>query len=114
MTDSPAFKGVIDPLEQPILDKLMQTRDKLLLLKSDRSQYVKSQDVLALYDQVLEQIGALNDIRATKPCEENRLDIILDDCLQLISLFFLTIGRNAEAPAACVVPLPRRYRSLLT
>jgi len=28
------------------------------------------------------------------------VDSVLDDCLQLISLFFLTIGRNAEAPAA--------------
>jgi len=28
------------------------------------------------------------------------VDTVLDDCFQLISLFFLTIGRNNEAPAA--------------
>ena len=27
------------------------------------------------------------------------VDNVLDDCFQLISLFFLTIGRNNEAPA---------------
>ena len=27
------------------------------------------------------------------------VDTVLDDCFQLISLFFLTIGRNNEAPA---------------
>lgn len=27
------------------------------------------------------------------------VDTVLDDCFQLISLFFLTVGRNNEAPA---------------
>lgn len=31
------------------------------------------------------------------------VDTVLDDCFQLISLFFLTIGRNQEAPAVYVV-----------
>lgn len=100
MTDSPAFRGVIDPLERPILDSLLKTRDELLLLKSDKTRYIKSQDVLELYDRILVQVRALNAIRETKPQEQNRLDTVLDDCLQLISLFFLTVGRNAEAPAA--------------
>ena len=30
---------------------------------------------------------------------QNRVDFVLDDCLQLISLFFMAVGRNAEAPA---------------
>ena len=63
MADSPAFRGPIDPKEQPILDSLLHIRDNLLLLKSDKSQYVKSQDVIKQYDQVLEQIANLNDIR---------------------------------------------------
>lgn len=100
MTDSPAHRGHIDANEQPILDSLLSIRDHLLLLKSDRSQYVKSQDVICQYDKVLAEISKLNDIRASKPEEANRIDSVLDDCLQLISLFFLTIGRNAEAPAA--------------
>jgi hypothetical protein len=74
MTDSPAVRIPLDPEEQPILDKLLAVRTKLELLKQDRSTYVKSQDVVDLYDQVIEQVIRLNDIRAThaKRLEQNR------------------------------------------
>ena len=58
MTDSPLPRIPLDPKEQPILDKLQSIRTELELLKRDRSTYVKSQDVLKLYDQVIEQDGA--------------------------------------------------------
>ena len=99
MTDSPAYRLPNDPKEQPILDKLLLIRDHLSILKQDKSTYVKSQDVMKYYNQVIDQVGALNKIRETKRDEQNRLDTVLDDCFQLISLFFLTIGRNQEAPA---------------
>lgn len=74
MTDSPAVRIPLDPEEQPILDKLLAVRTKLELLKQDRSTYVKSQDVVDLYDQVVEQVISLNDIRDThaKRLEQNR------------------------------------------
>ena len=100
MTDSPRHRGPLPSNEEPILKDLLEIRDALMLLKSDKSKYVKSQDVVHQYEKVLKQITKLNDIRTTKPDEENRIDTVLDDCLQLVSLFFLTIGRNAEAPAA--------------
>ncbi|MCJ1255538.1 hypothetical protein MMC24_003354 [Lignoscripta atroalba] len=111
MTDSPAVKAPLDPEEQPILDSVLYIRDRLSLLKQDRSTYIKSHDVLQLYEQVIEQVHLLNVIRKEhdKPLEQNRgrsiqrahlpVDNVLDDCFQLISLFFLTIGRNNEAPA---------------
>ncbi|KAL9108675.1 MAG: hypothetical protein Q9227_006621 [Pyrenula ochraceoflavens] len=99
MADSPFSHAPVDPREKPILEKLIIIRDKLLLLKRDRSTYVKSQDVIPLYDQVTEQVHLLNDIRVENKLEQNRVDSVLDDCFQLISLFFLTIGRNNEAPA---------------
>ncbi|KAL8857336.1 MAG: hypothetical protein Q9178_006102 [Gyalolechia marmorata] len=101
MTDSPASQIPLDPKEQPILDHLLATRDKLFLLKQDRSTYIKSHDVLDLYEQVIEQVHLLNILREAhgKPLEQNRVDKVLDDCFQLISLFFLTIGRNNEVPA---------------
>ncbi|KAI4092913.1 MAG: hypothetical protein LQ339_007809 [Xanthoria mediterranea] len=101
MTDSPSLTIPLDPKERPILDRLLATRDKLSLLKQDRSTYIKSHDVLDLYEQVIEQVHLLNTIREDhdKPLEQNRVDDVLDDCFQLISLFFLTIGRNNEAPA---------------
>ncbi|OQO05270.1 hypothetical protein B0A48_09037 [Cryoendolithus antarcticus] len=99
MTDSPAFRAPLDPAEQPILDSILTLRDKLSLLKQDRSTYVKSQDVISLYNALLSQVSSLNALRENKRTEQNRVDTVLDDCFQLISLFFLTIGRNNEAPA---------------
>ena len=72
MTDSPAVRIPLDPKEQPILDKLLAIRTNLELLKQDRSTYVKSQDIIELYDQVIEQVGDLNQIRTTKRLEQNR------------------------------------------
>ncbi|KAL5374247.1 hypothetical protein DPSP01_012076 [Paraphaeosphaeria sporulosa] len=99
MTDSPAPRIPLDPKEQPILDKLLAVRTNLELLKQDRSTYVKSQDVISLYDQVIEQVEILNHIRTTKRLEQNRVDTVLDDCFQLVSLAYMTIGKNHEAPA---------------
>jgi hypothetical protein len=71
-TDSPLPRIPLDPKEQPILDKLQSIRTELELLKRDRSTYVKSQDVLKLYDEVIEQVIILNEIRVTKRLEQNK------------------------------------------
>ncbi|KAF1358743.1 hypothetical protein EJ07DRAFT_122542 [Lizonia empirigonia] len=99
MTDSPLPRIPLDPKEQPILDKLQSIRTQLELLKRDRSTYVRSQDVLQLYDQVIEQVMILNEIRVTKRLEQNKVDYMLDDCFQLISLAYMTVGKNHEPPA---------------
>ena len=74
MTDSPATHNLLDPKEQPILDNILYIRDKLSLLKQDKSTYIKSHDVLNLYNQVIEQVHLLNDLRKedSKPLEQNR------------------------------------------
>lgn len=74
MTDSPAVQAPLDPREAPILDRVLALRDRLLLLKQDKSTYVKSHDVLALYAEVIEQVHQLNEIRKEhgKPLEQNR------------------------------------------
>lgn len=72
MTDSPAIRAPLDPKEQPILDSVLGIRDKLSLLKQDRSTYVRSQDVITLYNQVIQQVEKLNEIRAHKRDEQNR------------------------------------------
>ncbi|KAI9855546.1 MAG: hypothetical protein M1824_006048 [Vezdaea acicularis] len=99
MADLPATQALLDPREQPILDHILKIRDNLSLLKQDKTTYVRSHDVITLYEQLIEQVHLLNDIRAEKRSEQNRVDKVLDDCFQLISLFFMTIGRNNEAPA---------------
>ncbi|OCK99166.1 uncharacterized protein K441DRAFT_703136 [Cenococcum geophilum 1.58] len=99
MTDSPVVRIPLDSREQPILDKLLAIRTNLELLQQDKSTYVKSQDVIDLYNQIIEQVVILNELRTNKRHEQNRVDTVLDDCFQLISLSFLTIGKNHEAPA---------------
>ena len=72
MTDSPAFKAPIDPKEEPILNELLHIRDELLLIKQDKTKYVKSQDIVGLYEQIIEQVEILNGIRTHKRLEQNR------------------------------------------
>jgi hypothetical protein len=61
--DSPPVPVPLDPREQPILDRLLHIRDTLLLLKQDKSTYIKSRDVLPLYEEVIAQVEALNAVR---------------------------------------------------
>jgi hypothetical protein len=61
--ESPAVPVPLDPLEQPILERLLQTRDALLLLKQDKSSYIKSRDVIPLYEDVIAQVEVLNNVR---------------------------------------------------
>lgn len=89
-----------DEEEKQILEKLMDIRDQLLLRKLDRTTYVRTQDVMVLYDKTLEQVRQLNSLRKGRKIEENRVDRVVDSCFQLLSLFFMTVGRNNEAPAA--------------
>ena len=103
MADSPITHAPVGPQEKPILEKLLIVRDKLLLLKQDKSTYVKSQDVIPLYDEIIEHVQSLNDVRGPDHLVQNRVDTVLDDCLQLISLFFMAVGRNNEAPGIYAV-----------
>ncbi len=74
MTDSPIVQAPLDPQEAPILARVLLLRDKLSLLKQDKSTYIRSNDVLSLYDEVIEQVHQLNRLREEhgKPLEQNR------------------------------------------
>lgn len=65
-----------DARELAILQHLTEIRDKLLLLKQDRTTYIRSQDILPLYDQTIAQVKDLIAIRAeTGATDENRGNI---------------------------------------
>lgn len=72
MADTPTFKTPLEPQEQPIYDKLLAIRETLVVLKSDRSNYVKSQDVQDYYQRIIAQVEALNSVRTTKQTELNQ------------------------------------------
>lgn len=65
------------------------------------NRYIKSSDVQDICDELLPQIGKLLEIRKdpTLKDEENRVDVVLDDVFQLLSLAFLTVGLNRTVPA---------------
>lgn len=74
--DTPAVPAPQDAREQAILDRLTVVRDKLLLLKQDRTTYIRSQDVIPLYDETITQVKDLVTIRAeTGNKDENRRTI---------------------------------------
>lgn len=70
--ETPALPMPMDEQENQILNRLTVIRDQLLLLKRDRSKYIRSQDVMVLYDQVIEQVRQLNEIRHGEHKGENR------------------------------------------
>ena len=70
--DTPTLPPPMDAREQQILDQLLAIRDRLMLMKGDRSTYIRSQDVIPLYDQTVEQVRQLNEIRSGEHKEENR------------------------------------------
>jgi hypothetical protein len=70
--ETPAVPMPKDEQERQILDRLIVIRDQLLLLKRDRTQYIRSQDVMALYDQLVDQVKQLNEIRKGERRGENR------------------------------------------
>lgn len=61
--ESPAIQTPLDPKEQPILESVLRIRDALYLLKQDKSSYIRSRDVLPLYDQVTAEVDKLNAVR---------------------------------------------------
>ena len=122
--DTPACAQPQCSEEQQILDGLVLLRDKLLLLKRDHSTYIKSQDVLNIYDELIGLVRQLGEVRSAqtlgteetqRECvpgylilcgcmdrltESRLVERVLESCFQLISLAFMTTGRNDEAPAA--------------
>lgn len=70
--DTPAVPMPKDERERKILDKLSVIRDQLLLLKRDRTKYIRTQDVMELYDQLVGQVKELNEIRKGEHKGENR------------------------------------------
>ncbi|EPS92808.1 hypothetical protein FOMPIDRAFT_1081719, partial [Fomitopsis schrenkii] len=85
--------------ELPILEAVINIRNRLTALKKDRGEYIKPSDVSALYQAINKQVTRLNEVRDDHTTYNNRLDTTLADVFNLLSLFFLTIGRTKESPS---------------
>ncbi|KAJ7923529.1 hypothetical protein B0H13DRAFT_2316472 [Mycena leptocephala] len=85
--------------ELPILEAVINIRNRLTVLKKDRGEYIKASDVNSLYQAVVKQVTKLNDVRDDNATYNNRLDTTLADVFSLLSLFYLTIGKTRDTPA---------------
>ncbi|KAJ7289269.1 hypothetical protein C8J57DRAFT_1165101 [Mycena rebaudengoi] len=85
--------------ELPILEALINIRNRLTVLKRDRGEYIKASDVNSLYQAVVKQVTKLNDVRDDSAPHTNRVDTTLADVFSLLSLFYLTIGKTRDVPA---------------
>jgi hypothetical protein len=98
--------------ELPVLESFINIRNRLTALKKDSTRFIRAQDVLAIYKEIVKQLGKLTDIREERTegssslntpipggFEPNRVDTIIADVFSLISLMFLTVGKSRESPA---------------
>ncbi|CAO3609492.1 unnamed protein product [Mucor hiemalis] len=91
--------------EIPVLESLITIRHKLSALKKDRESYPDANLITSLYKETEKQVEIVNDIRTGdiwSPATRNRLNDVLDDIMALLSLFFMSVGRNRESPAVYV------------
>ncbi|SMN19989.1 similar to Saccharomyces cerevisiae YPL260W Putative substrate of cAMP-dependent protein kinase (PKA) [Maudiozyma saulgeensis] len=97
--------------ETEILAYLIEVRGFLSKLKQNRDKYLNSTDVQRTYQEVLTKVRELDSIRKINHKDatgitlihnaelHNRVDSVLDDVFQLLSLCFLTVGLKKSAPA---------------
>ncbi|KAF1806656.1 hypothetical protein V8B55DRAFT_1458542 [Mucor lusitanicus] len=91
--------------EIPILESLITIRHKLSALKKDRDAHPDANLIIPLYKEIETQVELLNETRTGdiwNTASRNRLNDVLDDIMALLSLFFMSIGRNRESPAVYV------------
>lgn len=100
--------------ERQVYNDLLQLRASLSELKNNRKEFMKSSDVKKVYDEVLAKFKQLKLIRNKGRLDvrrasvtaitggsavHNKVDSILDENFQLLSLSFMTVGLTKTAPA---------------
>ncbi|KAF9913743.1 hypothetical protein BX616_009673 [Lobosporangium transversale] len=92
--------------EQPVLEALVSIKHRLTAIKKDRSRFLKTSTVIALYDELCVQLQRLEEIRgagnATIWGYKNNVNCILDDVFVILSLCFMAVGKTKESPATYV------------
>lgn len=92
----------VPAVEEPILECLLSVRNELIALKQNREKYLNSRTIYEIYHKVLIKVHHLFEIRYKEKksmTHSNRVDSVLDDVMQIISLSFITCGLKNTAPA---------------
>ncbi|TID26166.1 hypothetical protein CANINC_002861 [Pichia inconspicua] len=89
--------------EKPVFEKLTALRQQLSVIKKDHSKFMNSKEIAQIYHSVLAQTEILKKIRGnpqlTPDTETNKVDVLVDEIFQLLSLCFVTCGLSNTAPA---------------
>lgn len=91
--------------EKPTYESLTELYALLSELKNNRSKYINSKQVYAIYDDFLKEIHDLSIVRKDEELKGMSLnlptptDSLIDDIWQLLSLSFVTCGLIKFAPA---------------
>lgn len=97
--------------EKGLYEAFGQTYAELSELKNNRSKYISSTQVYAIYDRFLQDV---HELKLTRKDEElkgmslslpNAVDSLIDDIWQLLSLSFVTCGLIQSAPATYLLLL---------
>lgn len=70
--DTPKFPPPRNEAELQVLQELELIQSQLQIRRADRANYVRSRDVITLYDQTIEQVRRLTEVRQGRKSEENR------------------------------------------
>ncbi|KAG0100224.1 hypothetical protein BGZ93_003394 [Podila epicladia] len=90
--------------EQPVLEALVSIKHRLTAIKKDRSRFIKTSTVTALYDELSTQLQALEEIRGPSQIwgTRNNVNSVLDEVFVILSLCFMAVGKTKESPATYV------------
>ncbi|KAF9317816.1 hypothetical protein BG003_000282 [Podila horticola] len=90
--------------EQPVLEALVSIKHRLTAIKKDRSRFIKTSTVTALYDELSVQLQALEEIRGPSQIwgTRNNVNSVLDEVFVILSLCFMAVGKTKESPATYV------------
>lgn len=100
--------------EQPVLEALVSIKHRLTAIKKDRSRFIKTSTVTALYDELSAQLQALEEIRGPSQIwgTRNNVNSVLDEVFVILSLCFMAIGKTKESPATYVQLLTIKVRTI--
>lgn len=104
---------IIPQNELEIFNNLTEIRQNLSIIKRDHTKFMNSKDIHQIYIKVLKYTQNLKQIRNNNNNDNddnnndisieipiNKVDVLIDEIFQLLSLCFLTCGLSNTAPAA--------------
>ncbi|VEU22690.1 DEKNAAC103760 [Brettanomyces naardenensis] len=96
------YTDIVPQDEASVYASLVQLRSRLSEIRKD-SKYSNNREILNTYQSVLDSINQLKELREieghSSDAPPNKVDSLIDEIFQLLSLFFVSFGLSDTAPA---------------